>query len=85
MHLTSQASSYTRLRYQVTSITVLSDTREKEDVQPTYINLCLESVKKLPATKYKYKNFTGTHIDKNVTNFIAGNMETIFPKTNFKG
>jgi len=71
----------TQLRCQVNAITALSDKRVKEHVEPANLNICFETIKKLPVTRYKYKDFTGTHIDKNVTGFMADDVEKVFPKS----
>lgn len=70
----------TQLRCQVTSITSLSDRRTKEEIELANIEMCLDSVKNLPVHRYKYKNFTGIHLDEHVTGFLADDVEKIFPK-----
>lgn len=74
-------SSITQLRCQATAITALSDERVKEDIESANLDLCYQSVKNLPVSRYKYKNFTGAHLDKNVTGWLAGDVEKIFPKS----
>lgn len=74
-------TSMTKLSCQVTTITALSDTRIKEDIQEVDKKLCVEAVKNLPVTRYKYKNFTGTHIDAHVTGWLADDVEKVFPKS----
>lgn len=68
------------LRCQVTTITSLSDRRIKEDIQPANIDMCLETVNALSVTRYKYKDFTGTHLDTHVTGWLADDVEEVFPK-----
>ena len=70
----------TQLRCQVTSITALSDRRIKEDIEPADLDMCLADVRRLPIHRYKYKDFTGTHLDKHVTGFMADDVEEVFPK-----
>lgn len=71
----------TQLRCQATTITALSDSRVKEEIQPANVDMCLEAVKGLPVTRYKYKDFTGTHVDTHVTGFLANDVEKVFPKS----
>lgn len=73
-------SSITSLRCQVTTITALSDRRIKENIEPANLGMCYESVKKLPVTRYRYRDFTGVHLDSNVTGFLADDVELVFPK-----
>jgi hypothetical protein len=73
-------SSITKLRCQVTSITALSDMRVKEDIEPADLEKCADAVRGLPIMRYKYKDFTGTHLDKHVTGFMAEDVEKVFPK-----
>ena len=74
-------SSITQLRCQVTTITALSDERTKEYYELADLQKCLEAVKNLPVSRYKYKDFTGTHLDSNVTGFMADDVEKVFPKS----
>ena len=74
-------SRITHLRCQVQTITALSDPRTKEYHEPANIEKCFEAVKNLPVSRYKYKDFTGVHVDKNVLGFMADDMEKIFPKS----
>jgi len=71
----------TQLRCQVTTITALSDRRVKEDLEFADIDRCLADVKRLPVSRYKYKDFTGTHLDTHVTGFLAEDVEKVFPKS----
>jgi hypothetical protein len=73
-------SSITQLRCQVTAITALSDRRIKEDIEPANLDLCLADVKRLPIHRYKYKDYTGTHLDTHVTGFLADDVAEVFPK-----
>ncbi|GHU49960.1 hypothetical protein AGMMS49975_00030 [Clostridia bacterium] len=73
-------NAITKLSCQVTAITAFSDTRIKEDIQPADIAQCLEDVIALPVTRYKYKDFTGAHVDKHVTGWLADDVERVFPK-----
>lgn len=69
------------LRCQVTTITALSDTRIKENIEPANLDLCIEAVKSLPITRYKYKDFVGNYLDSNVTGWLADDVEKVFPKS----
>jgi hypothetical protein len=73
-------SNITKLHCQATSITALSDQRIKEDIEPADLDMCLADVKRLPVHRYKYKDFTGTHLDNHVTGWLAEDVETVFPK-----
>jgi hypothetical protein len=73
-------SSMTKLRCQVTAITALSDRRIKEEIEPADLDICLDAVKSLPVHRYKYKDFTGKHLDTHVTGWLADDVETVFPK-----
>lgn len=70
----------TSIRCQVTSFTKLSDSRVKEDIEPANIEMCLADVLRLPVSRYKYKAFTGTHLDTHVTGWMADDYEKVFPK-----
>jgi hypothetical protein len=70
----------TKLCCQVTAITALSDRRIKEDIEPANLAMCLADVVRLPIHRYKYKDFTGRHLDAHVTGFLADSVETVFPK-----
>ena len=65
------------------TISSLSDSRVKEDVEPADIDRCLADVQRLPVSRYKYKAFTGSHIDTHVTGFMADDVEKVFPKSVF--
>ena len=73
-------SSITQLRCKVTSIASLSDKRVKEDIHPADTGICLKDVLRLPVTRYKYKDFTGTNLDNHVTGWMADDYEKVFPK-----
>lgn len=70
----------TQLRCNVQTISSLSDSRLKEDIERADTKLCLEAVKNLPITRYKYKDFVGTKLDKHVTGWMADDVEKVFPK-----
>ena len=74
-------SQITQLRCQVTTITALSDERTKEYHKHADLSLCYDAVRGLPVSRYKYKDFTGKHVDANVTGFMAEDMEKVFPKS----
>ena len=74
-------SGITKLYCQVTTITALSDSRLKEDIELADTTLCYDTVKALSVSRYKYKDFTGKHIDKHVTGFRADDVEKVFPKS----
>ena len=65
------------------TISSLSDSRVKEDVELADVDRCLADVQRLPVSRYKYKDFTGNHIDKHVTGFMADDVEKVFPKSVF--
>lgn len=65
------------------TISSLSDSRVKEEVELADIGRCLADVQRLPVSRYKYKDFTGSHIDKHVTGFMADDVEKVFPKSVF--
>ena len=68
------------LRCQVQTISSLSDRRVKEDIQAANTAQCLVDVNRLPVSRFKYKEFTGNHIDKHRTGFLADDVEKVFPK-----
>ena len=68
------------LRCQVQAISSLSDRRVKEDIQAANTSQCLIDVNRLPVSRFKYKEFTGNHIDKHRTGFLADDVEKVFPK-----
>lgn len=74
-------SSITSLRCQVQTISQLSDSRVKEDVSLANTAQCLVDVNRLPVSRFKYKEFTGTHIDVHRTGFMADDVEKVFPKS----
>lgn len=74
-------SDITHLYCNTTAITALSDRRIKEEIEEANLDLCVDAVKSLPVSRYKYKNFVGTHIDKHVTGFLADDVENVFPKS----
>lgn len=74
-------NAITKLYCQTTAITALSDRRVKEDIEPANVDMCVEAVKNLPVTRYKYKDFTGKHLDSHVTGFLADDVEKVFPKS----
>lgn len=74
-------SDITRLYCKATTITALSDERIKEDIEPANLEICYDSVKNLPVSRYKYKDFVGKYEDKHVTGFMASDVEKIFPKS----
>ena len=69
------------LRCQVQTISALSDSRVKEDVSLANTAQCLVDVNRLPVSRYKYKDFTGTHLDVHRTGFMADDVEKVFPKS----
>ena len=71
----------TSLRCQVQTISSLSDSRVKEDVSLANTAQCLVDVNRLPVSRYKYKDFTGTHLDVHRTGFMADDVEKVFPKS----
>lgn len=64
----------------VQTISQLSDSRVKEDVSLANTAQCLEDVNRLPVSRFKYKDFTGTHLDVHRTGFMADDVEKVFPK-----
>ena len=73
-------ANITSLRCQVTTISALSDSRVKEDVTLANTTQCLVDVNRLPVSRFKYKDFTGTHLDVHRTGFMADDVEKVFPK-----
>ena len=71
----------TALECQVQTISALSDSRVKEDVSLANTAQCLIDVNRLPVSRYKYKDFTGVHIDVHRTGFMADDVEKVFPKS----
>lgn len=69
------------LRCQVQTISQLSDSRVKEDVSLANTAQCLVDVNRLPVSRFKYKDFTGTHLDVHRTGFMADDVEKVFPKS----
>lgn len=74
-------STVVSLRCQVQTISALSDSRVKEDVSLANTAQCLVDVNRLPVSRYKYKDFTGTHLDVHRTGFMADDVEKVFPKS----
>ena len=74
-------STITSLRCQVQTISALSDSRVKEDVTLANTAQCLVDVNRLPVSRFKYKDFTGTHLDVHRTGFMADDVEKVFPKS----
>ena len=74
------SNSITSLQCQVQTISELSDSRVKEDVALANTAQCLEDVNRLPVSRYKYKDFTGVHLDTHRTGFMADDVEKVFPK-----
>ena len=70
----------TTLECQVQTISALSDKRVKEDVSLANTSQCLVDVNRLPVSRYKYKDFTGIHLDVHRTGFMADDVEKVFPK-----
>ena len=73
-------SMITSLRCQVQTISSLSDSRVKEDVTLANTAQCLVDVNRLPVSRFKYKDFTGVHLDVHRTGFMADDVEKVFPK-----
>jgi hypothetical protein len=57
-----------------------SDPRIKEEITLANLDMCLESVKKLPVSRYVFKDFVGKGKDKHVVGFLADDVEKVFPK-----
>ena len=74
------SSSITSLHCQVQTISQLSDSRVKEDVALANTAQCLVDVNRLPVSRFKYKDFTGSHLDVHRTGFMADDVEKVFPK-----
>ena len=75
------SSAITSLQCQVQTISALSDSRVKEEVALANTAQCLVDVNRLPVSRYKYKDFTGTHLDVHRTGFMADDVEKVFPKS----
>lgn len=73
-------SSISQLRCRVGSITTFSDERLKENIELANLEMCYNTVKSLPVFRFSWKDFTGCGQDKNVTGFIANEVEKVFPK-----
>lgn len=73
-------ANITALECQVQTISALSDKRVKEDVSLANTSQCLADVNRLPVSRYKYKDFTGVHLDVHRTGFMADDVEKVFPK-----
>lgn len=71
-------SNITRIAGQV-GWTNASDSRIKEDIQEADIDLCLQNVINLPIKYFKYKPYTGQHLDQHTLGFLADDVEQIFP------
>ena len=65
----------------MTTISALSDSRVKEDVTLANTTQCLVDVNRLPVSRFKYKDFTGNHLDVHRTGFMADDVEKVFPKS----
>jgi len=73
-------SRITQLRCNAGTISALSDSRIKENVQLADTEICLEDVRRLPVSRFKYKDYVGTKLDKTRTGFMADDVEKVFPK-----
>ena len=74
-------SNIAALYCQVDTISIPSDSRVKEDIALANTAQCLVDVNRLPVSRFKYKDFTGTHIDVHRTGFMADDVEKVFPKS----
>ena len=57
-----------------------SDVRLKEEVEPANLEMCLNTVKKLPVSRWKWADFAGPRYDWHVTGWMADDVEQIWPK-----
>jgi hypothetical protein len=65
----------------ITTLTGPSDERLKEEIEPANLEICIDAVKRLTVTRYKYKDFAGACRDKHRTGFLADDVEKVFPKS----
>lgn len=70
----------TELRCNVQTISALSDSRVKEDIEPANLDTCLEAVKQLPVSRWAWQPIAGVRRDKHVTGFMADDVKKVFPK-----
>lgn len=72
-------NAITTLRCQVQTISVLSDVRIKEEIEPANLDMCLDAVRNLPVSRFRYKDFAGTFLDQHRTGWLADDVERVFP------
>lgn len=70
----------TALHCHVQTISALSDSRVKEDIQPANLDKCLDAVKNLPVSRWAWQPIAGAHPDKHVTGFLADDVKKVWPK-----
>ena len=75
-------SSITTLRCQVTTITSLSDVRDKKDIVPLSGEQTLNFVDKLNPVSFKWNMRNGAKIDVPDTGFIAQELQSVQQETN---
>ena len=75
-------SSITTLRCQVTTITSLSDVRDKKDIVPLSGEQTLTFVDKLNPVSFKWNMRNGAKVDVQDTGFIAQELQSVQQETN---
>jgi hypothetical protein len=63
------------------TISALSDSRAKQDIQPANLDLCLDAVKSLPVSRWTWGDMAGVRLDKHVTGWLADDVEKVWPKS----
>lgn len=57
-----------------------SDARLKENVEPADLDKCLQAVRSVPVSRWKWADFGGKRFDWHVTGWMADDFERVFPK-----
>jgi len=71
----------TSIHSNVQTISTLSDSRVKANVEAANLDLCLDAVKNLPVSRWAWQPIAGAHPDRNVTGFMAEDLAKVFPKS----
>lgn len=74
-------SQTTHIKANVTTLTSLSDSRTKTDIQPANLDICLENVKNIPLSHYAYKCECSNQHDGHRLGWLAQDVQKVFPKS----
>lgn len=65
----------------VQTISALSDSRVKSNIQAADLDTCVNAVRNLPVSRWAWQPIAGAHNDRNVTGFLAEDIAKLFPKS----